>query len=261
MRRLLVFTLLAYFTHPSPVHSQSASLTGVVVDPAGAVVPGTTITVLSEFGELKSHVVSGSDGQFSMSGLEPGKYTVIAKYPGMRGFRKEGLKLNPGRKSKLEITLGVSSMPNRLKKTSMPFEMIVERTAKSDFERELIAKAEHAPCPGNVWSKQDGDEPFWPACLNYEALNYYEDLIRRYGEGVFPESGSKLDTGHVYYYAAVAKDRASKGWLVRMNFLYSDTCGNLCGQGFEIERLVHFDDQMKIVKIEGDGESVFGWIS
>ena len=139
--------------------------------------------------------------------------------------------------------------------------MVIERVANSDIERELIDKAEHAPCPENEWTKKHRDEPFWPRCLNYEAVSYYEDLIRKYEEGIFPKSNSKLDTGQAYYYAAVKKDQSKKGWIVEMNFQYSHSCGNLCGQGFEVERTVHFDEQMKVVKIEGDGKSVFGWIS
>jgi len=261
MARFFTFALLsAFLAHPSLVHPQSASLTGVIVDPTGAVVPGTTIRVLSASGELERQVVSGWNGQFSMSGLEPGKWTVTAKHPGMFEFRKEGLKLKPGKVTRLEITVGVSPFPAHSKRIEIkkPFAMLVERKAKTNFERGLISKAEHAPCPEDRWCKQDADEPLWPVCLNWKAIRYYENLIHEYELGIFPRSVSKLHTGQAYYYAAIKRNRSKKGWVVEMYFQYAHSCGNLCGLGFEIIRTVYFDQELNIVKTEGDGQ---GWIS
>ena len=68
-------------------------LTGVVTDRTGAVVPHATITATSEATAQSISVKTDMAGKFSLSGLEPGVYTVQAQMPGFQLQRISGIRL------------------------------------------------------------------------------------------------------------------------------------------------------------------------
>ena len=211
-------------------------------------------------GEIRN-VVSGSKGEFVVTGLEPGDYTVTAKKPGFLTFQKEGIKARAGKTVVLKIRLEISGVPSRLKKIKNPFGMGIERKARSKIERELIDKAEQVPCPDGEWTKENGEAVRWPRCLNGEAVRYYADLTSRYERGDFPFTYPRLRSGRAYYYAGVKRDHAKKRWRVEMVLEYSDDCGNMCGTFFQIIRTIYFDYDLRVIEIEGDEEGAHGGIS
>lgn len=64
----------------------TASLTGRVLDPAGAVVPGATVTVESA-GGTRHTVTTNPSGVYSLPALEPGRYTLTVSLPAFREAR------------------------------------------------------------------------------------------------------------------------------------------------------------------------------
>jgi len=61
---------------PTALYAQSsASLTGTVLDPRGAALPGATVTVKGDAGEPQK-TTSDSQGKYAFANLAPGKYTV-----------------------------------------------------------------------------------------------------------------------------------------------------------------------------------------
>jgi hypothetical protein len=73
----------------------SGDITGTVTDASGAVLPNVTINVTDTRTELKRSVVTGTTGQYRVTGLSPSTYEVSAA---MRGFATEVRK---------QVTLGV----------------------------------------------------------------------------------------------------------------------------------------------------------
>ncbi len=73
---LLVFSV-AMFGQPG-----SGIVRGVVTDESGALVPGAKVTVSNASGPVKSITAAG-DGNYSVTGLPPGKYLVQASSPGL----------------------------------------------------------------------------------------------------------------------------------------------------------------------------------
>src|SRR5438552_1277663 len=77
----IVLTLLG----TSHAYAQAtASISGVVRDVAGGVVPGVTITVKDDATGRSVDTVSGVDGQYQISSLLAGTYTVTAKLTGFK---------------------------------------------------------------------------------------------------------------------------------------------------------------------------------
>src|ERR1700683_3899571 len=81
---LLLLTLLPPLTFLAPMlpAQAAASVHGAVTDESGAVIPGAKVTVSNPAGPVKSGT-AGDDGSYSITGLQPGKYTILATSPGL----------------------------------------------------------------------------------------------------------------------------------------------------------------------------------
>lgn len=81
---LLIVTLLLTPILAYPQGQGSASITGTVMDPSGAVVPGAEVTVTQTATGVKRATATNSAGQFSASSLAPGKYSLSVAASGFR---------------------------------------------------------------------------------------------------------------------------------------------------------------------------------
>jgi Carboxypeptidase regulatory-like domain len=96
---VLVFALLITPTLFSQVDYSTATLRGTVMDQAGAVVAGATITATNTSTGVSKVVKTGADGAYRLSALQPGHYQVTTV---ATGFSKEVFKA-------LELTVGQSA--------------------------------------------------------------------------------------------------------------------------------------------------------
>ena len=89
-----VVILLLFLCLPSLVAAQ-ASITGVVRDESGAVLPGVSVEAESPalLERVRTAVTDGT-GQFRIEALSPGAYTVTFSLPGFSSLRREGIELN-----------------------------------------------------------------------------------------------------------------------------------------------------------------------
>lgn len=78
---------------PAVAHAQ-ASITGVVRDTSGAVLPGVTVEAASPalIEKIRSVATDGT-GQYRIENLRPGPYTVTFALPGFATVRREGIEL------------------------------------------------------------------------------------------------------------------------------------------------------------------------
>jgi hypothetical protein len=93
----LLVLLLTLATCPSPLataQSTSASLTGLVDDPAKALIPGATITAINTQTGEKASTTTNKEGQYVLPGLNPGTYRVEVDKPGFKGIIEAGLTLH-----------------------------------------------------------------------------------------------------------------------------------------------------------------------
>src|SRR5262245_47044488 len=92
LRALLVVLTWAAVV-PAPVFAQS-SLTGVVRDASGAVLPGVTVEAASPalIEKVRTGTTDGS-GQYRIVDLRPGVYTVTFTLTGFNAVKQEGISL------------------------------------------------------------------------------------------------------------------------------------------------------------------------
>src|SRR5437762_14378478 len=83
---------LALLALPSIAHAQS-TLTGVVKDASGAVMPGVSVEAASPVLIEKSRsVVTDATGGYRLTDLRPGTYTMTFSLEGFSSVKREGLR-------------------------------------------------------------------------------------------------------------------------------------------------------------------------
>lgn len=93
-------------------HSQvtsTGSLSGVVIDPTGAVVPGASVTVKNNATNQESTTETGDDGSFTAPSLQDGIYTVTITARGFKQAVVTQIKIDIGKPSSIKVQLEVGS--------------------------------------------------------------------------------------------------------------------------------------------------------
>src|SRR6188474_1417986 len=92
-QRIAQLVALGMFLLPAAAWAQS-SITGVVKDTSGAVLPGVTVEASSPaLIAGSSTAVADSQGLYRIVDLRPGPYTVTFTLPGFATVRREGIEL------------------------------------------------------------------------------------------------------------------------------------------------------------------------
>jgi hypothetical protein len=81
-----------------------ASIKGTVTDKTGAVLPGASVTVINGAG-FSQTATTNDRGEYSLTGLPAGTYTVTISAPAFKDFRTEGLALSADQDIPLDAVL------------------------------------------------------------------------------------------------------------------------------------------------------------
>ncbi|MGH9962816.1 MAG: carboxypeptidase-like regulatory domain-containing protein, partial [Pyrinomonadaceae bacterium] len=108
MVRVGVFIILTTFVALG--QSPTATITGIVRDSQGALIPGAQVTATSVATQQKTVYTTNENGLFSLRQLSIGEYVVEAEKPGFRRFERRELILTTGQSLELDITLEVGEV-------------------------------------------------------------------------------------------------------------------------------------------------------
>ena len=90
-----VFAVVAAMSTPQlSAQVRRGSLSGTVVDPSGAVIPGAQVSLKSDATGVAVTTVSNGSGYFVFASVEPGSYTVSIKAQGFSGWEAKGVTFN-----------------------------------------------------------------------------------------------------------------------------------------------------------------------
>jgi hypothetical protein len=108
---LVELSLLALPARQLQAQSLFASLTGVVSDPSGAVVPGATVKLINEKSGSTRVTVTDSAGYYSFSSVSVGDFTykVMVSAQGFETYQATGLEILGGEKRNLNVELKVGA--------------------------------------------------------------------------------------------------------------------------------------------------------
>ena len=88
-----------------------ASLIGQVTDESAAVLPGVTVTAISPALQVESvTAVTNGNGEYRLTPLPIGLYTVEYTLSGFRTLRREGIRLTVGFTARLDVELSVGQL-------------------------------------------------------------------------------------------------------------------------------------------------------
>ncbi|MCX6607415.1 MAG: TonB-dependent receptor [Acidobacteria bacterium] len=113
----LLFALLLLLP---AAHAQrtTANLYGIVQDPSSATVANAAIRLTNEQTAATLEAKSNERGEFTLSFLPPGLYTLEATAPGFKTFRKTTLRLESAQQTRLPIALEVGANSEQITVTS-----------------------------------------------------------------------------------------------------------------------------------------------
>src|SRR3954470_4457108 len=78
----VVMLALGIATHGNA--QQAATITGRIIDPSGAAVPGVSVTIEEKSTGLKRSITSDDSGLYTLANVPVGTYTVTAERTGFR---------------------------------------------------------------------------------------------------------------------------------------------------------------------------------
>jgi len=116
LRTLVGLLLVAVPTMAGQGAANPASIVGVVTDNSGAVLPGVTVTAASPALQVPS-VTSVSDerGEYRLSPLPIGVYSLVFELPGFQSVRREGVRLTVGFTARVNQELGLGGVAETIR--------------------------------------------------------------------------------------------------------------------------------------------------
>ena len=119
-RILTALLILSACVSSTRGQTTTATLSGVVRDSSGGVVPGVNLT-LRNIAKGTSRVTStDADGNYNLTGLEPGEYVLRAECAGFATELKSGVVLTVGGSSQVDLTLRVGQLGEVVRVTDEP---------------------------------------------------------------------------------------------------------------------------------------------
>src|ERR1039457_1923321 len=109
-----------------------ASITGTVSDTTGAVVPGAKVVVANQDKGFTRETKSNSAGDYTVTPVPIGDYTVSAESPGFQKLLRTGITLSVGQALRLDLQLTVGQTTQEVTITGNVVKVDTENARVSD---------------------------------------------------------------------------------------------------------------------------------
>lgn len=117
----------------------TASLTGLVTDPAGAVIPGAHVTVKNKATNVEQSALTDTSGYYTFASLPVGTYTVTAEMQGFKKAVRESVVLEVGQKARMDLALEVGAVEESvLVESTVPLLVTQEASPGTVVENRMV---------------------------------------------------------------------------------------------------------------------------
>ncbi|MGA9186499.1 MAG: carboxypeptidase regulatory-like domain-containing protein [Candidatus Acidiferrales bacterium] len=127
-RRFLVF--LAGFTFAAAVcfASITGSISGIVSDPSGSVVPGASVTATNTATGVQATVQTDGAGFYSFPDLAVGDYNLVVSQTGFKSYTKNGIHIDANSAVRADVKLDVGEISEKVTVTSNAVQVETQST-------------------------------------------------------------------------------------------------------------------------------------
>lgn len=140
-RGLMAILLTILVSSVGRVYAQlavsTATLSGSVTDPSGAIIPGATVTLSSTERGINRSFTANGQGHYSFSQLPPGNYTLDIQGKGFKEYVQNGIVLDSGQTATQDVHLTVGATSQKVEVTS---QASVLNTENANVSAEVDAK-------------------------------------------------------------------------------------------------------------------------
>ena len=150
---------LTMSSRPAAGTTLSGTVTGTIKDPAGAVIPGATVTATNPSGATVSSVTTDSHGRYRMEDLAPGSYRIEAQ---ATGFQTQSFAADvaPLQQAVADVTLPVGSAAQTVTVQASPSPLDTspasEKPATKPPANQTPSHFELTTDKGERWTSTDG---------------------------------------------------------------------------------------------------------
>lgn len=111
MSRKTLISLVLTILGASTLAAQTASVTGIISDPTGAVIPGVRVSLTNEATNVDFRTETNVEGFYRVPSVPPGNYRIALEADGFKPFRAIGLQLIVGQVARqdFKLELGTTS--------------------------------------------------------------------------------------------------------------------------------------------------------
>src|SRR5437016_515960 len=108
--RFLYLMCVVLLTVLPALAQTQASISGVVHDSTGAVIPGVTVTVTNPATNFNRSAISNESGVYNFPSLQPGQYDIKVELPGFRTITQKDVELQVQQSARIDFTLQVGEV-------------------------------------------------------------------------------------------------------------------------------------------------------
>jgi len=124
------------------------SISGVVRDPAGLVVPGVTVTVTNTDTNTNQSVVTDAEGFYRVAALEPGRYTVKAELQSFATVEAKDIVVPPSTEVRVPVELRVGNVTETVAVTANTLAVALNKTSPTIGMTISAKQVVELPLPG-----------------------------------------------------------------------------------------------------------------
>jgi Carboxypeptidase regulatory-like domain len=106
---LLTCAVLAFLANPLRAQLYTATLTGTVTDPSGAVIPGASVTLTNVGKGFSSSTTTGASGAYTIRSLQPGDYGLRVEAKGFKTYVQQDITLAVAQSASVNVTMELGS--------------------------------------------------------------------------------------------------------------------------------------------------------
>ncbi|MCB9383506.1 MAG: TonB-dependent receptor [Bryobacterales bacterium] len=145
MQRLLAAAALAaLFAGSLLAQANLATVTGIVTDDTGAVIPGATVTITNTGTNRVREISTGASGDYTFTNLNPGTFELVATSEGFRQYVEQGIELTTGQTLRINAKLEIGAVTESI---TVDAQLVTLNTENGTIKGDVIVQEEIQELP------------------------------------------------------------------------------------------------------------------